>query len=202
MVNGVAQARTTHFTETTPTTGTITMSDAPLTGDIITVNYQFNLNPASNSDTVDGIHASATPVANQLLALNGSAKLPVDVLGTGAAKNAVATSETTASTTYISLATSQAVTVIIGANGLAFVSMSSTLVTTSGVCAVSFVVSGANTLAASDLNAIEGNTSQLSMAFTKLLTGLTAGSTTFTLQFRVTAGTGTFLGREIAVIPL
>jgi len=80
MVNGVAQARTTHFTETTPSTGIITMSDAPLTGDIITVNYQFNLNPASNSDTVDGIHASATPVANQLLALDGNAKLGANYL--------------------------------------------------------------------------------------------------------------------------
>jgi len=33
-----------------------------------------------NADTVDGIHASATPVANQLLALDGSAKLPSSAL--------------------------------------------------------------------------------------------------------------------------
>ena len=30
---------------------------------------------------------------------------------------------------------------------------------------------------------------------------LTAGSNTFTMKYRVTAGTGTFLARQIAVIP-
>lgn len=86
MINGIAQARTTHFTETTPASGIITMGDAPLTGDIITVNYQYNLNPSSNADTVDGIHASATATANQLMPLDSSARIPVsaqptDILG-------------------------------------------------------------------------------------------------------------------------
>lgn len=57
-VNGLSQARTTHFTETTPTSGTITLGDAPQTGDIVTVDYQYNLNPSSNADTVDGFHAA------------------------------------------------------------------------------------------------------------------------------------------------
>ena len=39
-------------------------------------------------------------------------------------------------------------------------------------------------------------------SYTDLLTGLSAGSTTFTLKYRVTAGTGTFTNRTIAVIPL
>lgn len=65
-VNGMKQVRGQHFTETTPGSGTFTMSDAPLTGDVISVNYQFNLNPSSNADTVDGIHASTTPTAGQL----------------------------------------------------------------------------------------------------------------------------------------
>jgi hypothetical protein len=80
-INGVKQARGTHFTETTPASGIFTMGDAPLTGDIITCNYQFNLNPASNADTVDGIHASSTPVANQLLALDSNAFVPTAALG-------------------------------------------------------------------------------------------------------------------------
>lgn len=83
-VNGVKQARTTHFTETTPSSGTFTMSDAPATGDNIIVCYQFNLNPASNSDTVDGIHASSTATANQLMALDSSAKFSSTIVSSPA----------------------------------------------------------------------------------------------------------------------
>lgn len=56
-INGVKQARTTHFTETTPGSGIFTMSDAPLASDNIMVNYSYNLNPSGNADTVDGFHA-------------------------------------------------------------------------------------------------------------------------------------------------
>lgn len=80
-INGVAQARTTHFTETTPGSGIFTMGDAPTTGDIITVNYQYNLNPSGNSDTVDGIHASTTATANQLYPLNSNAVFPAGAVG-------------------------------------------------------------------------------------------------------------------------
>jgi hypothetical protein len=82
-INGVKQVRGTHFTETTPASGIFTMSDAPLTGDVISINYQFNLNPASNADAVDGIHASATATANQLLALDGNGKFPLSTLLAG-----------------------------------------------------------------------------------------------------------------------
>lgn len=86
-INGVKQARGTHFTETTPASGIFTMSDAPLTGDNIIINYQFNLNPSSNADTVDGIHASSTPTANQLLALDSNAKVPTSTLPYGRITN-------------------------------------------------------------------------------------------------------------------
>jgi len=78
-INGIKQARTTHVTETTPSTGSFTLDTAPLTGDIIRVNYQFNLNPSGNSDTVDGYHANATPTAGQIPVLDGAAKLPASV---------------------------------------------------------------------------------------------------------------------------
>lgn len=55
-INGVKQKRGTHFTETTPTSGTFTMGDAPLTGDDIMVNYQFVQSSYGNADTVDGYH--------------------------------------------------------------------------------------------------------------------------------------------------
>lgn len=73
-VNGLRQKTGTHFTETTPTSGTFTMSDAPITGDILTVSYQKVSSVSGNADTVDGIHASTTATANQLLALNSRAQ--------------------------------------------------------------------------------------------------------------------------------
>lgn len=62
-INGLKQIRGTDYTETTPGSGIFTMAVAPLTGDALRVNYQFNLAPSSNADTVDGFHASQTPVA-------------------------------------------------------------------------------------------------------------------------------------------
>lgn len=69
-VNGVKQKRVTHFVETTPSTGSFTISDAPQTGDDVMVVYQFVQSTTANADTVDGIHANTVPTPNQLLALN------------------------------------------------------------------------------------------------------------------------------------
>lgn len=55
-INGISQKRTTHFVETTPASGIFTMGDAPITGDIITVNYQTTSGSAGNADTVDSYH--------------------------------------------------------------------------------------------------------------------------------------------------
>lgn len=56
-INGISQARTTHFTETTPGSGVFTMGDAPLTGDIITVSYSFTVSTSGNAATVGGYSA-------------------------------------------------------------------------------------------------------------------------------------------------
>ncbi len=58
-INGLKQIRTTDYAETTPASGIFTMTVAPTTGDLIRVNYQYNLNPSSNADTVDGFHATS-----------------------------------------------------------------------------------------------------------------------------------------------
>lgn len=55
-INGVKQKRVTHFTETTPASGIFTMSDAPVTGDDIMVNYHYVQSVYGNADTVDGYH--------------------------------------------------------------------------------------------------------------------------------------------------
>jgi hypothetical protein len=79
-VNGLMQSQT-MVTETTPSTGTFTLDTAPVTGDVIHVAYQYNLNPSGNADTVDGIHASTTATANQLYPLNSSGVFDGSVLG-------------------------------------------------------------------------------------------------------------------------
>jgi hypothetical protein len=78
--NGLLLHSGIHFTETNPATGQFTLSDALSVGDDFFVLYDFNLNPSSNADTVDGIHANTTATANQLLPLDSNANFPTKVL--------------------------------------------------------------------------------------------------------------------------
>lgn len=139
------------------------------------------------------------------------ATITPDHLATGADAATVATSQTTASTSYTDLATvGPAVTVTIGANGLALVIMYAHMAnaTDTADCRMGFVVSGASTVAVSDTTALIRRASDASAAgvgassAVHLVEGLTPGSNTFTSKYRVNAGTGTFLNRVIAVIPL
>lgn len=130
--------------------------------------------------------------------------------GAGEPKTAIVnTTETTTSSTYTDLATAgPAVTVTIGQSGMALVSISSGLnmgAAGVGFARVGVALSGANTLAAGTNNAYIVQTSDTphirnGVAF--LLTGLTAGSTTFTLKYAASANTATFADRAISVIPL
>ena len=123
----------------------------------------------------------------------------------------VATSETTTATTYSDLATpGPAVTVTIGSTGKALIAMHSGLANaTAGIASfMGFTISGATTLAASDSTAI-GFTSATSAVgircgSTLVLTGLNAGSTTFTAKYRMDPGVGPMTGvdRRLAVTPL
>lgn len=64
-INGLKQIRGVDYTEATPSTGAFTITAAPFTGDNLRINYQYNLNPSSNADTVDGYHADdLMPVAS------------------------------------------------------------------------------------------------------------------------------------------
>jgi hypothetical protein len=76
------------------------------------------------------------------------------------------------------------------------------------VAAESFIgvaLSGANTASASDNFALqqEGGSANeaIQMSYVAVQTGLSAGSTTFTMKYRVTAGTGTFHRRRLMVMP-
>jgi hypothetical protein len=119
----------------------------------------------------------------------------------------VDTAQTTASATYVDLATvGPSVTCVTGTTALCMVSslFNHSVINNTGM--ISVAVSGATTLAAADARSVfefepnVGNSSTLSGLI--LLTGLTAGSNTFTAKYRTTAATATFTYRTLAVIPL
>lgn len=136
------------------------------------------------------------------------------MLNTSVNAAVVPTSETTASTSYTDLATTtDTCTVTIGVNGFAFVSLMARMAnnTNDAKCYVSVNISGNSTVAATDINSLmfqsvaANQVGQMGTAF--LVTGLTAGSTTFKMKYRVEdggsgAGTGTWINRRIAVVPL
>ncbi len=119
----------------------------------------------------------------------------------------VATAQTTSSTSYADLATvGPSVTMTTGTKALVIVSAAIDNNTIGGQAITSAAVSGATTLAASDTRALINRTSTanytMAASYSILLTGLTAGSNTFTMKYRVAAGTGAFQDRTITVIDM
>jgi hypothetical protein len=119
----------------------------------------------------------------------------------------VFTAQTTTSTSYTGLTTADAVTLTTGTAVLVLFSINTN---GSGVIDVSVAVdvSGATTIAAADgVNNAKAITAATASAFYHIgrgvvITGLNAGSNTFTLKYKVSSGTGTFSGRVLAVIRL
>lgn len=131
--------------------------------------------------------------------------------GFTASGNVINTIQTTTSATYVDLATAgPSATVTIGASGTAIVMLTAQAMTaSSGVEAyMGFAVSGATTVAASDTQALVSATRNTGdtpkSAATFWVTGLNAGSTTFTSKYRSgTSGTlASFDYRNIIVIPV
>jgi hypothetical protein len=124
----------------------------------------------------------------------------------------VATSESLSSngsSAYGALATpGPSATVTVPASGRVLVGVTSAMTGNAAAtsCLMSYAITGANTAAALDANAVilAGSAVQRASA-TSVLSGLTAGSTTFTAQYR-TQGTGnlncTYANRAMMVIPL
>ena len=119
----------------------------------------------------------------------------------------MATSQSSTSLTYAALATAgPAVTVTIPASGHALVTL--TVKASNAIAAdfsyMGFAVSGSTTLPATEAQSFvfEGKTSRTQASATYLVTGLTAGSNTFTAEYKVNASTGTWANRSIIVIPL
>lgn len=152
--------------------------------------------------------ARSIQVGDQIAAaITAKTLTDVEIPGTQASNGYVATLETTASSSYGDLATSgPSVTVTIGPSGKALLifgaEMSNSII--ADYADMSVVVSGANTISVGtepyrlfSMGALDDKS-----IYSTLLTGLTAGSTTFKCQYRViSGGTASFQKREISVIP-
>lgn len=198
----IATAQT--FTNKTLTSPVIT--GGSISNSTIAVDAIAEFTPA-NGVTVDGLNIKDGKLNtnNSVVTANiTNASVTPNKLATGAVVNFVSTSETTASTSYVNLATVQSLTVTVGANGLLLVGWSAQMSNSganSSSCAVT--LSGTNTYAASNNDELYAlGTNQFHSGITKLFSGLNTGSTTVTLQFSVSAGTGTFLRRQLWVLPL
>lgn len=119
----------------------------------------------------------------------------------------ISTSQTTTSTSYADLATvGPQVTATTGTKALVFweAQMSCSVSNTSVRSAIA--VSGATTIGASDSEDlyIDGLPAgqQIRAAAFQMHTALTGGSNTFKMQYKVGAGTGTYLDRQLVVMAL
>jgi hypothetical protein len=176
---------------------------APLTfvaGNVLTA---AQLNQQLRDNMLTTAPALAT-TAGGIFAVTGTNAIAQRLLS----QNEVLTAETTASTTYVALATAQAVTVTTGTQAIVFLSAQLTNATAGNESHMGYAVSGATTVAAADSSSllyVPATASTHFMACSRAFyhTGLTAGSNTFTAQFRSSAATNCQArNRQIFVIPL
>jgi hypothetical protein len=118
----------------------------------------------------------------------------------------VATAETRTSAAYGAVATAgPSVTVTTGTSALVWITAGLDNAVLGAGSYASFAVSGASTVAASDTWAVyvsgQDDVSPARRGVARRVTGLNAGANTFTMQYRVSSGTGTFSDREIIVMP-
>lgn len=119
----------------------------------------------------------------------------------------ISASESTSSTSYVNLATTgPSVTITHGVFAIVFHSCLIGNNTTDADTFASWAMSGSNVRAAQDQIAVRQDGVPASNSWragqVDILSTLTPGTTTFTCQYRVASGTGTFSDRFIGVIPL
>lgn len=117
----------------------------------------------------------------------------------------VVTSQTTGSGSYTDLATvGPSITVTTGTRAIICITAQIANNTVAGSSLVACDISGAHTEAAADSNSLQldaGVANQELSASHVTMYSLTAGSSTFRLKYRVSAGTGTFARRKLVVMP-
>lgn len=113
--------------------------------------------------------------------------------------------DTTNSTSYTALTGGAAVTSTTGANCLVYHGASLGNDTSGSRSWSSFAISGASTIAVDDARGIAVDASAANRVtkcgITYLQTGLTSGANTFTQQFRVTSGIGSYVVRSLGTVP-
>lgn len=175
-------------------------------GDAVTaasVNNQINtiVNDYNGNITSANLASNSVTTAKII-----NAAVTADKLATGAATNTVSTLQTTTSATMTDLSTvGPTVTVTIGANGMALVTVSAYQFNSgANETYMGYAISGASTVAAviETHSVVSTGTTASRFSLTELITGLTPGSTTFTAKYAAAAGTGSFRSRIISVIPL
>jgi hypothetical protein len=132
---------------------------------------------------------TAVPTGIQTI-YNGSSWVCITPVGTRTSNTGQTTSTTYTATLTGTPGTNGSVTLSTGTTAL--IAIASHISTSAGAASfVSFAVSGATTLAASNLYDIESTSTSAytTAARTFVLTGLTAGTNTFTLQYRSDVGT-------------
>jgi hypothetical protein len=115
-------------------------------------------------------------------------------------------SETTASTSYTNLATvGPQVSVTTGTLALVLFACGIDNTVTNGASEASVMVTGASSVAASTDWSLRrdglASSNSLILGRAHMFSGLTPGTNTFRMQYKVGSGTGSFFNREIVVLP-
>ena len=158
-----------------------------------------------NAISTSGVPSATQPAASDLS--NGTTGSGAVVLATAIPTPSgatVATSEATSSTTYTDLTTSGPAVTVTVSSTKALVTVTTRLSGGNGgaTCFMGFAVSGSTTVAAADEQTVMSTgTSAIQESATYLVTGLTAGSNTFTAKYKAGSNTCTFLNRNIIVTP-
>lgn len=96
--------------------------------------------------------------------------------------------------------TNPSVTLVTGTTALVHLNISNVFNSGSNTNVASIAVSGATSLAATDARAlVSTGTGNFGFSFTHFITGLTAGTNTFTIRYKTTGGTASFQGRSVIV---
>jgi len=193
-INGVKQQRTTHYTETTPASGTFAMSDAPLTGDVIEVRYQNTLTSTGSASDVGGIQASSTATANKLMPLDANARIVSSLfdIGSSAILGGSGSQQTTASATYVDFTNLGTVTVNVPSSGkMLVVGTVGAQSNVTGIfdCYCRVVIGSTNSMEFAVTPTAQYGGANI--AVMDVLTGLTPGSNTMKVQIRVNSASFT-----------
>jgi hypothetical protein len=223
--NGALLSRGNDYTATNGTT--VTLIDATLAGDIIEIfaNQLVPLTDAISKGqfTAKGALLSATAASTPgVLAVGTDGQILTAASGqsTGlqwatpasasptSAQSFVTTKQTTSSTSYTGLSTAQAVTLTTGTKVMVCLTVKMEPNSPNSNL-MSYAISGSTTKASADSKSACFTRWADPVASPELNTWsavyfetVTAGSNTFTLQFRVSGGTGYFLDRQLLVIDL